>query len=161
MSTTHGPAGALRRDGDTNIIEFERILPAEPDRVWRALTSADGLSAWLAPEVSIDPRIDGAVRLVFDEDNEVTGTITEFDPPRSLSHTWIINGSASSIVHYTLEAVDGGTRLTLTHIGLPDEMSGGYTPGWHAYLVRLDASLAGTEPPEWMAVFQEVAGLYS
>ena len=51
--------------------------------------------------------------------------------------------------------------LTLTHTGLPEEMCGGYTPGWHAFLARLDARLNGTSVPDWETVFGAVAEAYA
>ena len=160
-TTPHGPTGTLTRTEGTNVITFVRDLPAPPDRVWRALTTADGLASWLAPSASIDARHGGDIRFTFDEENVVTGTITESEPETHLAHTWVINDEAESTVRYDLTPVDGGTRLTLVHTGLPDEMCGGYTPGWHAYLVRLDASTSGTEPPEWLEIFQAVADAYA
>ncbi len=161
MTVTHGPTGTLTHDGATNVITFVRTLDAAPERVWTALTTAAGLMSWLAPEASIDPRPGGEVRLTFDEENLVTGTITEFDPPRGLAHTWTINGDVESTVRYTLAPSGEGTELTLVHTGLPDEMCGGYTPGWHAYLVRLEAVTDGGTPPGWMEVFEAVAARYA
>jgi len=161
MTTTpHGPSGTLTRKADTNVITFVRDVPATPDRVWRALTTVEGLTAWLAPSASIDARLGGTIRFTFDEANVVTGEITTFEPAVRLTHTWIINDAAESTVQYDLAPSDDGTRLTLVHSGLPDEMCGGYTPGWHAYLVRLEATVDGGTPPAWLDVFQAVAGSY-
>ncbi|MGI9667840.1 MAG: SRPBCC domain-containing protein [Acidimicrobiia bacterium] len=159
--TMHGPRGTLTQEAGVNVITFQRSYAAAPERVWDALTTVDGITSWLAPDAAIDAVQGGIVRLRFDDDNEVTGTITLWDPYTDFEHEWIINGSVMSHVRYTLAAVAGGTELTLTHRGLPDEMSGGYTPGWHAYCARLDASIGGTEMPDWLDVFQSVAEIYN
>lgn len=161
MTSTHGRTGSLTRDGGTNVITFTRRLPAPPDRVWTALTTTDGITSWLAPSATIDARSGGTISLTFDEENHVEGTITEFEPPSRLRHSWVINGEAESVVTYDLEPDGGGTLLTLVHTGLPDEMCGGYTPGWHAYLDRLEAVTDGATPPDWLEVFHAVAGQYA
>lgn len=161
MTTTHGPTGSLTKEGDTNVITFVRHLPSPPDRVWVALTTADGITSWLAPTATIDARVGGEISLTFDEENHVVGTISEFEPPRRLRHSWVIDGEFESVVSYELEPEGGGTLLTLVHTGLPDEMCGGYTPGWHAYLTRMEAVVEGRTPPEWLEVFQAVAVEYS
>jgi uncharacterized protein YndB with AHSA1/START domain len=158
--STYGPIGTRSNDSGVNVIAFTRGYPVAPERMWRALTTEDGLSSWLAPRVVIDPRLGGEVTVTFDEDNIVTGVITAWDPCASFAHTWVINGEITSEVRYDLEATSSGTELRLTHVQLPDEMSGGYAPGWHAYLVRLEAVLAGDPPPDWMEVFSAVAPEY-
>lgn len=155
-----GPTGTLTKEDGRNVIRFTRLFAARPDRVWQAISTADGLSAWLAPRVAIDPRLGGMVEFEFDADNIVSGTITHFDPPLALGHEWTINGEHESHVMYELSDHPTGCHLTLTHIGLPDDMCGGYTPGWHAHLVRIDAFTRGEEPPEWMAVFERVLPSY-
>ena len=160
MTHDHGPAGSLTHADDETVITFTRDFAAPPDRVWQALTSASSLSSWLAPRAEIDARLGGAVRLVFDDANTVSGTITEFEPPHTLGHSWMFDDVAST-VRYTLEPTAGGTRLTLVHRGLPEHMSRGYTPGWHAYVVRLDAAIDGRTPPDWTDVFEAVSESYS
>jgi uncharacterized protein YndB with AHSA1/START domain len=159
--TTFGQIGTLTTEDGDNVITFIRTLPAPPERVWRALATADGITSWLAPSASIDARLGGVVEMTFDAENVVTGTITTWDPFSTLAHTWVINDEVSSELRYELSPTDGGTELRLIHTKLPDEMCGGYTPGWHAYLARLDAVLAGNEPPSWMDVFGEVAHRYA
>ena len=40
--------------------------PAPPDRVWAALTTAEGLSAWFGDEATIDLRPGGAATMTWD-----------------------------------------------------------------------------------------------
>jgi len=158
--TTHGHIGTLTRDGEDNVITFVRTFPVPPERVWRALSTQEGIEAWLAPTATIDPRLGGDVEMTFDAENVVSGIITTWDPFTTLAHTWVINDEIPSELRYELTPTAGGTELRLVHRKLPDEMCGGYTPGWHAYLVRLEAVLEGDEPPAWMDVFGEVAPHY-
>ncbi len=158
--TPFGPMGALVRDGDTNVITFQRAFAAPPSLVWAALTTADGLTSWLGTEASVDARLGGEVSIRFDDEQLVTGAITTWEPTSRFAHGWVINGEHESQLTYELAETEGSTVLTLTHTGLPDAMCGGYTPGWHAFLARLDARLAGSELPDWDTVFGAVAPAY-
>ena len=159
--TPFGPLGSLARDGDANVITFQRAFAAPPSRVWKALTTADGIMSWLGTEASVDARLGGEVSIRFDDQQLVTGTITTWDPTSRFAHGWLINGEHDSHLEYELSENDGSTVLTLTHTGLPDEMCGGYTPGWHAFLARLDARLSGTSLPDWETVFGAVVEAYA
>ena len=108
----------------------------------------------------VDGREGGDIAIEFDDNQAVSGTISRWDPTTHFAHTWIINGEISSDVAYALTHTDSGTELTLIHTGLPDEMCGGYVPGWHSFLARLAADLGGGPVPEWLTVFEEVAPAY-
>ena len=155
-----GETGTLAKDGDVNVITFRRSLDASPERVWEALTTEKGLTSWLAVSAKVDGRKGGDIAIEFDDGQEVSGTISRWDPTSQFAHTWVINGEISSDVTYALAATGGRTELTLVHTGLPDAMCEGYTPGWHAFLARLAADLEGGSVPEWLTVFEEVAPAY-
>jgi uncharacterized protein YndB with AHSA1/START domain len=156
-----GQTGTLTKAGDVNVITFRRSLKAAPERVWEALTTETGLTSWLAVSARVDGRAGGDIAIEFDADQTVDGTITHWDPTSHFAHTWVINGDIPSDVQYRLEPDGLGTELTLIHSGLPDEMCGGYTPGWHAYMARLSAEVEGGSVPEWLTVFEEVAPAYA
>lgn len=155
-----GDTGRVSKNGDVNVITFQRELNAPPARVWEALTTEDGITSWLAVSARIDGRKGGNVRIKFDDDQEVSGAITQWDPTSRFAHTWVIDEANASEVEYTLESVGDTTQLTLVHTGLSDEMRIGYTPGWHTFMVRLEAHLKGEIVPEWLAVFEKVAPEY-
>ena len=55
--------------------------------------------------------------------------------------------TGSTRVTVTLDAEDGGTRLTLRHEDLPsDELRDGHRVAWAAYLPRLALRVAGGDP---------------
>ena len=158
--TDHGPAGTLTREDDVPVITFTRRFAADPATVWEALTTAAGLESWLVERATVVPGADGSIDMEFDADNRVTGRITIWEPTTRFAHEWIINDEFPSEITYELTPSDSGTELLLVHRGLPDEMAGGYTPGWHAFMVRLDAHMAGSDVPAWDGVFAEVMPQY-
>ena len=90
----------------------------------------------------------------------MTGRITEWEPHTRFAHEWIINDEFPSEVSYELAPTTGGTELRLVHHGLPVEMTGGYTPGWQAFLIRLDARLTGQVVPSWDDLFAALVEEY-
>ncbi|HEY1134586.1 MAG TPA: SRPBCC domain-containing protein [Nocardioides sp.] len=130
-------------------LEIEHDLPAPPDRVWRALTEADELSAWFWPErfaaVAVsDPVVDGVWRVVSDEVGmAVGGRFAEVAPPGWARWTWRWDGEEhESLVSVGLEPTYGGTRLRIVHSELRHEDLELHREGWESCLNRLPAHLA-------------------
>jgi uncharacterized protein YndB with AHSA1/START domain len=87
-------------------VERETILEAEPERVWEALTDDDLLSEWFADRARIEPYEGGEVEFDCD-DGERRGT------ERELAFTWSRDGEGESLVTFTIEPVEYGTRLVV------------------------------------------------
>ena len=81
------------------VVERERVLDAEPERVWDALTDEYLLQEWLEPD-----RERSEVRVVEEE--------------RELAFTWSRPGEGESLVTFTLEPLEAGTRLIVTERAL-------------------------------------------
>src|SRR6266545_5709009 len=122
-------------------IRRELILPASPERVWAALTQAEGLSSWFGNEASVDLRPGGQIAFSWDmPDGErfVNGGVIEVvEPPRRFAFRWqpIVspNEHAARVsgittrVEFTLEPHPQGTRLLLVESGfgeLPPDLGG-------------------------------------
>ncbi len=154
------PLGSLTYDDADSVITFERTFPVTPERLWRAIATQDGLGTWLATG-RFDGRQGGSVRFEFNEDQTVTGEILVWDPYSELTHTWNINDEIPSTVTYRISETSDGSQLTLTHRRLPAEMAGGYTPGWHAYLDRLDQAINGDPVESWDELFARAMPRYA
>lgn len=119
-------------------------LKAPPEAVWAHLTEADKLAAWFHPaERNLQEGADYA--LLGDEGSPVCwGRVTKMERPRRLAYTFTIkplDGRMTS-VEWTLDPVEGGTRLTLLHSGLPEGETGfglftALDAGWDRHLLRL------------------------
>jgi uncharacterized protein YndB with AHSA1/START domain len=93
-------------------VERETILEAEPERVWEALTDDDLLSEWFADRARIEPYEGGEVEFDCD-DGERRGTVRRVDAERELAFTWSRDGEGESLVTFTIEPVEYGTRLVV------------------------------------------------
>lgn len=118
-------------------------IAAPPERVFRAISSKEIVEWWGADGVyrttewTGDVRVGGRWRASgVDADGKpfsVEGEYIEVDPPRKLAHTWQPDWDpgAPTLVTYRLEAIEGGTRLTLRHTGFGSrESCAGHTDGW-------------------------------
>jgi len=101
----------------TEKLTFTAFYPHPPERVWRALTDAKALAAWLLPA---DFRPEAGRTFRFDASVPIQGTVLEVDENKLLSYTWIDgeDGEAGtpSKVTWRLRPRDGGTELRLEHL---------------------------------------------
>ncbi len=136
-------------------IERTVELAAPPEKVWTALTTAEGLSAWFGDEATIDLRPGGAARMTWaGEGYTARMRVERVEEPRVFGYTWGIYGLPEddprrTYVEFTLEPLGaGGTRLTVVESGfaqLPQDAHstafGGNTQGWAKELGDLAAYL--------------------
>ncbi len=100
-------------------LTFERVLPYTPARVWHALTNPAALADWLMEN---DFQAVVVHTLTFRTkpnrmfDGVIAFEVLEADEPTRLSYTWR-GGPLDTVVTWTLEEVDGGTRIRLEHTG--------------------------------------------
>jgi uncharacterized protein YndB with AHSA1/START domain len=135
---------------------MERTYEASAQAVFDAWTSEEVIRRWWhagrdweTPEVEIDLRVGGVVRVVMrnphkDIEYGGGGQYTEVDPPRRLAFTWIWDGdSTRQLIEIDFEEVDGVTKVTFTHSGLWDEESvRSHESGWGTAFDNLERTLA-------------------
>ena len=66
--------------------EYELEVPGSPDEVWRAIATADGISAWMMPDRA-RPRSGGALTFHMGPMADSHGQVTGFEPARVGSPT--------------------------------------------------------------------------
>jgi uncharacterized protein YndB with AHSA1/START domain len=115
-------------------VERETLVEASPEEVWEALTDEDRLEEWMAPDVELDP-VEGGEIAVRDGDDERAGTVETLEENERFAFTWSRPGEGESFVEFTIEALPGGSRVTVveTPIG-PTAAAAG---GWGSRLARL------------------------
>ncbi|MBO0825557.1 MAG: SRPBCC domain-containing protein [Actinobacteria bacterium] len=112
-----------------------------PAKVWAALTTAEGLSAWFGQQATIDLRPGGSARMKWDSGHVANMRVERVEEPTVFGFTWGIFGLADddprrTYVEFTLEPSGGGTRLTVVESGfaqLPDD----------AYRTAYDGNIRG------------------
>ena len=133
-------------------------IAVAPERVFQALTTEELTKWWGADDqyrttrfsIELRPggrwRSDGRGR--DGSDFHVEGEVLEVDPPKRLVQTWKPSwepGPPTTIV-YTLEPIDGGTRVTVRHSGFIDPAScDSHANGWTRVLGWLSGHFAGAE----------------
>ena len=136
-------------------IERTVQLTHPPERVWQALTTAEGLGTWFGHSAEVDLRVGGHATLTWDSGDAATLTIERLDPPHVFGYTWRIHGLPEgdprrTYVEFTLEPTSSGTALTVVESGfaqLPEDdhktAFSGNTSGWANELNELVAYLDG------------------
>lgn len=101
----------------TRVIE----LPAPVDRVWRAVSDADEIARWF-PDKSATLTLEPGGTGIFAWANHGPFPIVveALDEPHYLAWTWGHESeeTPTTLVEWRLEAMDSGTRLTVTESGI-------------------------------------------
>jgi uncharacterized protein YndB with AHSA1/START domain len=129
----------------TTTATVTRHLSASPDRVYRAWTDPEQFKKWfLAERLIMHQGVDGLFFWETLYQGNVWphyGRFLDLDEPRVVELTWMSHATQGleSIVRVELVPKDGGTDLTLTHSGLPDEKSrADHQEGWTQIAATLD-----------------------
>lgn len=117
-------------------IRQEVVLPARPEQVFEALTRAEVFSRMTggAP-AEIDAQAGGAFSLFG---GAIHGRNVECVPGERLVQAWRPKSWAAghySLVRFDLASEGEGTRLTLEHVGYPEESREHLAGGWQANYV--------------------------
>lgn len=132
---------------------FSVTLPAEPSRVFAAMTSPSELEQWFAEHVEVDARAGGVFRswgrYTYGAPQPAGGAITAFEPNQRLGFEWTFDGVPSR-VDWQLQrdpADAAKTTLALTHgfdrsSGIAHEREL-VEDLWRLILGNLDAHLRG------------------
>ena len=139
-----------------------RVFEAPIQLVYDAWTQPDHVAKWMKCDADAtlevegwEPRVGATFQTRMAKGDQLialsTGTIVEADPPHVFSYATDPApelGVPVMTVRIELREVEGGTELTLTHSGVPDERICGFLEGgWGVSLELLKdlvVALAGT-----------------
>jgi uncharacterized protein YndB with AHSA1/START domain len=126
------------------------------ERVWAAITTAEGLGSWFGDKTAeIDLRVGGTATLTWTSGDTAHLRIERLEPQTVFGYTWGIYGLPAqdprrTYVEFTLTPVGGGTTVTVVETGFaqlePDAYGKafeGNTRGWASELDELVAYLRG------------------
>ncbi|HLQ39116.1 MAG TPA: SRPBCC domain-containing protein [Planctomycetota bacterium] len=138
-------------------VTITRVLAAPIELVWRAWTDPAQVVRWMKCEPGVAVTYTGwqpAVGARFTStmckpgawENRGSGEFLAVEPPRLLAYRMDANpaiGAPAMTVRIELESTAGGTRLTLSHSGIPSDMMRGIIEaGWTGSLQMLAERLA-------------------
>jgi activator of HSP90 ATPase len=116
-------------------IEFtiSDVMPATPSEIYDAWLSSAGHSAMTGSPAHASAEVGAA----FDAwDGYINGSNLALEPGKRIVQSWrtsqFEDEHADSRIELTLEPVEGGTRVTLTHSNVPDGQ-GHYEQGWQSH----------------------------
>jgi uncharacterized protein YndB with AHSA1/START domain len=127
-------------------IERSVELAHAPAKVWAALTTGEGLSAWFGEKATIDLRPGGAAQMTFQSGVTVDMRVERVEEPAVFGFTWRIpelpdDDLRRTYVEFTLEPAGAGTRLRVVETGfaqLPDDSRrhtyDSHAEGWQSEL---------------------------
>jgi uncharacterized protein YndB with AHSA1/START domain len=129
------------------------------ERVWAALTTADGLGTWFGNTAEVDLRVGGQAKLTWESGDKATLTIERVEPLHVFAYTWPIYGLPESdprrtYVEFTLEPSGAGTTLTVVESGFSQltdaddhkKAHEGNTEGWASEPARDPRRARGRRP---------------
>lgn len=115
-------------------LEVSTVIPASPKRVYEAWLSSEEHSAFTGDEASVDAVVGGKHAAWGDY---IQGTIVGLEPYRRIVQTWrttdFPDDAPDSRLEVLLEGVEGGTKVTLSHTGIPDGQAKDYEQGWRDF----------------------------
>ena len=136
---------------------IERQLSHAPQKVWRALTQAPLIEAWLMQN-DFQPVVGHRFNFraaPMPQWNGITDCeVLAVEPNRRLSYTWNASGAEAAgglrtVVTWTLTPAAGGTLLRLEQSGFrPEEDQSFYQGanyGWQRLIGNLERTLAGLD----------------
>ena len=153
---------------ETHAVEVSVHVAAAPENVFPYFTDPARYVQWMGGEATLEPEPGGTYRVRMLDGFRAAGTFLKIDPPHQLAFTWGFADAdaaqrskheqteatssnpmpaGSTRVTVTLDAADGGTRLTLRHDDLPNsELRDGHRVAWETYLPRLAIRVADSDP---------------
>lgn len=135
-------------------IVVDEVFPHAPETIWKTLTSGELMARWLGMVPSDFAAVQGN-RFTYQTtpagewDGTIHCQVLEVIPNQRFAYSWKggHEGNAGygslldTVVTYTLEAAEGGTRLRVTHSGfvLPrnDSAYRNMSNGWSTVIARI------------------------
>lgn len=134
-------------------ITKELLLEHPINKVWKAITQAEDISAWF---LKTDFKAEKGFHYTFTSDGEngctqITGEIKQADP-YILEYTWIVaDTNVETTVKWSLQETEGGTMLLLEHSGISNyvgdtaiQMFTSFDGGWDNCVTGLKKYLKET-----------------
>jgi activator of HSP90 ATPase len=114
-----------------NGFKISAIIPTTPNKIYRGWLSTKGHTAMTGSAARVSRKIGGRFTAW---DGYIFGRTLELEPDQHIVQAWRTSEfpaeAPDSRLEVFLEKVKNGTRVTLTHIGLPSGSAAAYKQGW-------------------------------
>ena len=138
----------------TRSLVIERQMPHPPEKIWRALTQAPLIEAWLMEndfQPIVGHRFNFRAAPVHGWNGVTDCEVLEVIPYQRLVYSWNASGDQApdglkTIVTWTLTPTSGGTHLRMEQSGFRPDQAGNYqgaAHGWQKYFAGLERVAAG------------------
>jgi len=153
--------GSLRSADGAGVVRVEDRYDTGIDDLWSALTDPRRLARWYG-EVEGDLRVGGEYHArIFASGWEGTGRVEACEPPsRLLVTTKEVSESYETVIEARLTADGDQTILVIEVKGMPLEKIAFYGAGWQIHAENIAAHLAGHEPRDDEARWDELVPPY-
>jgi len=142
----------MHSEDGRSTLRFDRTLPYDRERVWRAVTDPAELRQWFPSEVVYEPRAGAPMTFDFGGEHGLDsypGEVLVWDPPSVFAFAW-----GTDELRFELSESAGGTRLVFEHSFAHEPgKEARDSAGWAACFDAFDALLAGGDPQmgDWAA----------
>jgi activator of HSP90 ATPase len=113
------------------------VIPATPEQIYQAWLSTKGHSAMTGNPAEVEARVKGKFTAW---DGYIFGETLELKPNQRILQAWrtteFPEGSPDSRVEILLEAVKGGTKITINHSNIPKGQAEDYKQGWQDFYFK-------------------------
>ena len=120
-----------KRKSKLDAIEVSTILPASPERIYKAWLSGRQHSAMTGGKATVVAKVGGRHTAW---DGYIQGVTLELERNRRIVQSWraadFPDDADDSRLEVALEAVEGGTKLSLKHTHIPAGQGPDYRQGW-------------------------------
>jgi len=122
------------------------FLPVSAKVAWGYLTEADKLAKWFhAPKQDLADGQDYALFGAESGDKVCWGKVLKMDPYHALAYSFAVKPfpGMETEVYWTLDEIEGGTRITMRHTGLENldgqsfDLSMALDKGWDRHFAQL------------------------
>lgn len=128
-------------------VQVDAVVPGSPESVFDAWVNPEKLVKWFCGGKASQVEAytcahEGGCYFILmkgEKDWPHSGNYLEVASGKRLRFTWYTpsTNNQRSDVDIAFEPADDGTRVTITHEGLPEDMAQGFQEGWAELLVNL------------------------
>jgi len=120
-----------------NGFTLSEIFNSTASEIYNAWLSSDGHSAITGSTAKVDGTIGGKFSAW---DGYIFGTTLELTADQRIVQAWrtseFADNAPDSRLEVSLEDVEGGVKVTLTHSDMPEDQVDGYRQGWEDFYFK-------------------------